>query len=189
MMDIGFKIKLMDMELTHILTVLNMKGNGTRISSMVRVWSNGLMVQSLKVVMKKERKMEQESISGQMERDMRANGLTMKQLDMVFINGQMVESMWAIGNLILWIALDYILGRTVECMRAIIKKIKNMVMVSISGLILSNTQVGGIMASNMVWVFSFQKTARRNMVYGKTAKSLDGLVVKRLLKQKINNYL
>jgi hypothetical protein len=45
--------------------------------------------------------------------------------------------------------LVFILGKMVECMKVFIKKIRNMVTVSILGLIQRSMQAGGIMVNSM----------------------------------------
>lgn len=55
-----------------------MKESGKMISNMVEVQKSGQMVQNMREIIKKDKNMAMESISGQMDLDMKVNGITTK---------------------------------------------------------------------------------------------------------------
>lgn len=67
--------------------------------------------------------------------------------------------------------LEYTLGRMAECMKDSTKTIRNTGMVSIHGLISKSMLVGGLMESNMVLEYLFQKMERRSMVFGNKVRN------------------
>jgi hypothetical protein len=110
---------------------------------------------------------------------MRDSGKKMRLLVTVSTNGLMADAMWVIGRGTLWTHSGSTLGKMVECMKDSTKKTKNTVMGYIPGLIRRSMLVGGVMASSMVLVSSYQKRAGRSLDSGKMARSYVGSPQKR----------
>jgi hypothetical protein len=73
MKENGMKIRLMDMELIHILMVLNMKVIGLMISKKDKEENIGLMARNILVSIKVEKNVELGNFYGQMDQYMKGN--------------------------------------------------------------------------------------------------------------------
>lgn len=67
-----------------------------------------------------------------------------------------------------------------EDMKANTRKIRNMVLEFTLGRIRDNTKVGGSEVNNMELVYTLSLTKKQNLVFGKKAKELNGLMKKQL---------
>lgn len=65
-------------------------------------------------------------------------------------------------------------------MKANTRKIRNMVLEFTLGRIRDNTKVGGSEVNNMELVYTLSLTKKQNLVFGKKAKELNGLMKKQL---------
>ena len=98
-------------------------------------------------------------------------------MEVVCIHGSMVGDMKENGWKIIWKVSVYMYGTMVGNIMANIKMIKNMVLECILGSMVAFMKDIGSEANNMVLEpISFQKTKKLNLVCGKMANELNGLM-------------
>ena len=154
----GRMTRLTDTEFTLTSTVQNMKDTGKMICSTVMVWKHGLMVQDMKVTIKKVKSMEEAPMSGPMGQNTLVTGLTTRLMDKVYTHGSTVVLMKAHGRIIICMDKAHTHGVTVENMKESTIWTKSMATVSISGLMVVAMKVTGKMGNNTVKENIFYRT-------------------------------
>ena len=96
--ETGGMIKLRAMESIRTQIMLNMRVSGIRTCNMEKDLRNGKMVQYFQENIEMGKKMELESMNGEMEPLMKGSGKIMKFQAMVITHGQMEESMLDTGR-------------------------------------------------------------------------------------------
>lgn len=129
----GNKIKLLVMESTSTIMGQDTKVNGSMTINTDMVFKLGLMVASMKVTIKKERKMDKENILGKMEAFIKETGLIIKLRAMVNMSGLMEELILEIGSIIKCMEEVLTHGKMEESMKESINSIRNMDSVLILG--------------------------------------------------------
>ena len=174
MMVNGFKIKLMDLVSTAILTEQDMKGIGKKINSMVMDLRHGQMVQDMKVNMLMDKSKDLVVSHGQMVAHSMVSLLKIIFKVMDSITGLMEESLMDHGQTTKWKGEVSSLGPTVVDMMVNTWMTRKRVTESFIGQMEENMMAAGKMENNMESVSTHQVVVKQNKVNGLKVREYNG---------------
>ena len=151
-----------------------MRVHGKKMLKMEQEKKHGQMVQSLKVIIKKVRNMDRDTMFGVVSLPSMESGGIIIFTVTALISGLMEESTREIGKTTICMVKVFTLGLMAEAMKEIIIMTKNMDMESINGQMVESITVSGLKASSMVKVSMSCQLESREKVFGKEVTESNG---------------